>query len=166
MWLAMPCPGFPTAQAQGKGQSLALQDAPSVSPAPNALQGGQRELLGSADRRWADLPPPLGTLPTSLLALQTCGDQGRDWRWTFHPSAALSVAVGAPGCCLGVGRMGTHHTTTRCMSALREGGQTLPGDASAVQLDEGCCVCVYPMHVLCRRMEKRLLAGCDRVWGL
>lgn len=70
----------------------------------------------------------------------------------FHPGTALSGAAGAPGSCLGGWRDGDplcHHPLHVC--ALREGGQTLPGDASAAQLDTGCCVCVYHNACALRR---------------
>lgn len=66
-------PGVPTTQAQGPGESL----APSVSAAPNAFQMGRGSFLGlqaaGGQIRLLAEPAPLGFLPTSPLALRTCG---------------------------------------------------------------------------------------------
>lgn len=104
---------FPAAQAEGWNDLWGCALHP-LHPQHKCLPGWAEGGSGVCRQR-VTVPAPLSPLPTSLLALRTCG--GTKERM-FHLSTALGVAPGAQVCCLGAGGMRTHHATIHCVSLL------------------------------------------------
>lgn len=141
---------------------------------------------GSFGGLWAEVgqicllaaPAPLGPLPTGLLA-PWWRDQSRDPRGTLHLSIALGVAgggqqePGSPGVLLpgGLVRWGPTTPPPTAYPCFGGGDDARPclGTSAWHSQTRGAVrtsVCLTATRVLWRGMEKRLLAGCDSVWGL
>lgn len=131
-------------------------------------------------RGWADLPagstrapqPPPHRPAGPLVEGPKQGPQ-RDYAPQHCPREGGAAGAREPwgAAAWGPGEMGTHHATTHRIPLLWRGDDDRPCPGMSAwhsQTRGAVCtsVCLTATHVLCRGMEKRLLAGCDSVWGL